>query len=126
MPDLVHGEKSNLSLGPLDGILVETRNLSSSDGDRGLFGGDQGRAERFEIEITSELDYAISAAFFAGVPLSKNDELVITAQNDPAPNTSAHNRIQGLQRWDLEIAPGSVSKIKFGYDMRWPKDKELR
>jgi hypothetical protein len=55
-------------------------------------------------------------------PLSTNKEIEVDLFEGGG---SDNNKDLGLLAWKLELAPGEVRKIRFGFSVQYPKDRKL-
>jgi len=125
LPAITNGDKSDVSFGPLDGLLVERRTLSREDGDTGILTSSNARSLRFETKLTSLLSYPIALQLFDNVPVSESEDLKITEKFSQQPNERDVDGRRGVLRWDFDMKPGDIKKLGTGYDMVWPSGQNI-
>lgn len=120
-PPITQGDKTDLALGPLDGLRVERLIISREDGDRGIISSSNTHAIRYETKVDSLLPYAIDLRLLYVMPTSEAEDLVITEYVSPKPTVRNVDGQRGVLRWDVTVQAGSSQTVQVGYDMVWPE-----
>lgn len=125
VPQTAAGAVAELPLGPLDGVQIDHRVLEFEAGDSRFITARNTRAERFEVQIDSTLDYAIDLTVFAALPVAEDEDLDIRLDTDPAPTGRAVEGRRGVVGWTRPLPAGASQTITYGWTLRWPEDRVL-
>jgi hypothetical protein len=59
------------------------------------------------------------------VPVSGEDQLVVTPIAEPAPTARDVDNRPGVLAWTMTLAPGEERRIRFGWTVAAPRDREV-
>ena len=76
----------------------------------------------YEISVRNNKKEAISLIVEDQIPVSSNSDIEITLTDKANANVDAE---KGKLNWELNIKPNESKKIRFGYQVKSAKDKNL-
>jgi uncharacterized protein (TIGR02231 family) len=120
------GAETDLSFGPINGLVVSRATLDRNEGDRGVITRSNLESERAELKIENLTDRAWDLRVFDLVPYSEQEDLVIEWSADPRPSHVDYENQRGILMWDIPIAARETQVIRLDQSLRWPADKVLR
>jgi len=118
-------ESKPLPFGPLEGIKITRIKELVKSGEVGLIGKDKIRKERYVItaENISSEDYDLK--IYEHIPFSEEDDISVDMSAKPKPTDKSSDGYRGLVRWDFTLDSSDSKTIEYGYDIKWPDDKEV-
>ena len=125
LAQMTPGAETSIGFGPLLGMQIKHNILSTMDGESGFITSSTETERKFETVVSSKLDYSITLKLLDVVPTSENEDLVITMQASPNPSEKNRKGQRGVLEWALDMPAHSETTVKFSYQMKWPKDKQL-
>jgi uncharacterized protein (TIGR02231 family) len=75
----------------------------------------------YEITVKNNKKYEVNLLLKDQVPVSTNTAIEVTV--DETSNSLPITEL-GILNWKLKLAPGETKKIRFGYSVKYPKDKQ--
>ncbi|MEM1267693.1 MAG: DUF4139 domain-containing protein [Pseudomonadota bacterium] len=121
LPFVAAGEIAELPFGREDGLLIERATLTREDGDFGLIGTSYRRVERFRITAENLSRRTVPLIVTDRAPVSENEDIRVTLSATPSPTDTDADGRRGVHRWRVDMMPGSVELIDFGYTITWPE-----
>ena len=107
--------------------------LTKNTGETGVFGGWLKTSYDFVLKIENGTDREARIELWDRRPISRSDEIQVAVENLSMPLSTNQNYLQdafpqGLMRWDLEVAAGSVGKKSFvvSYDLDVERKEGVR
>lgn len=76
----------------------------------------------YEITVKNNKKDTIRMILKDQYPISTNKEIEVDLFDDGG---SDNDKDLGVLAWKLELAPGEIRKIRFGYSVKYPKDRKL-
>lgn len=76
----------------------------------------------YEISIKNNKSTAIEIDVLDQVPISKNEDIKVEIEDISA---AVHNVETGKLNWKLNIAPGTIKKVRYIYTLKYPKDRQV-
>lgn len=111
----------NLSLGADERITVERKKLKSFD-KKQFLGSKITSSSVFEISLRNQKSVPVTIVVKDQIPISTHQDITVTAENLSGAKL---NKETGMLEWELELKAGEQRKIKFGYEVKYPKDMQL-
>ncbi len=111
-----------VSLGADERIVVERKQVLDNTG-RGFLGAKRTDIQDFVISIYNPRSEPIEVRVKDQIPLSRNDELVISLRNGRGAQLDEET---GILTWNVKINAGETEEIKFGFTAEYSKGKKVR
>ena len=120
-PDAENNELS-LSVGKDPNILVSRKKLNEKSQTK-ILSNKKVQDFVYEIAIRNNKKEAITIEVEDNYPISANSEIeVILTDKDGATVTTETGKLT----WNISLKPNETKKIKFGYQIKYPKDKNIQ
>ncbi|MGY5252572.1 DUF4139 domain-containing protein [Sphingobacterium spiritivorum] len=87
-----------------------------------VFGGSKKQSFVYEISIKNNKKTGETILLEDQFPISTDKSMEITLDDDGAAEV---NRETGILRWKITVPSGTTKKVRFGYTIKYPKDKQL-
>src|SRR5690606_24870429 len=110
-----------LSLGRDKMISVKREKINDLSSSR-LIGNSRTQTAIYEITIKNNKKSAVSLTLQEQYPLSTDKAMDITLEESSGGEV---NKDTGIVTWKLTIPAGDTQKLKFGYSVKHPKDKQV-
>lgn len=110
-----------LSLGRDKMISVKREKINDLSSSR-LIGNSRTQTALYEITIKNNKKSAVSLTLQEQYPLSTDKSMDVTLDESDGGEV---NRDTGIVTWKLNIPAGGTQKVKFGYSVKHPKDKQI-
>jgi len=120
LPASTAQDSLQLSLGRERKVLVRRIAVPVKDA-KNFLGSKKIQAYAFETTITNNRKDAIVLRLEDRIPVSKNEEIEVEAQE----LSGAKPDEQGILRYDVPVAAGQTKKQSLRYQIRYPKDKPI-
>jgi uncharacterized protein (TIGR02231 family) len=111
-----------LSIGADERIVIQRKQVIDNTR-RGFLGSKRTDIQDFVISVYNPRSEEIEVRLQDQIPLSRNDELVITLRDGQG---ATFDKETGILTWDLKIASKATKEIKFGFSAEYSKDKKVR
>ena len=120
-------ETVRLGFGVDEKVKVARTVVRLNEGTAGFIGSSKTDEREFKTTIRNAHEFPIRVAIEDQLPVSETDDiqvemLPVTTQ----PTTRDLRDRRGVMEWAFETKPGESREIKFGWRMRWPKDKAVQ
>jgi len=112
-----------ISLGYDPGITVE-RELIQDLTSKRTMGTNKRETYGYEISVRNNKRLPITVKVFDQYPISKNSDIKIEPIDDF--DGAKVDNVTGELTWELNIEPGDQVRKKFGYEVKYPKGKNIR
>ena len=97
------------------------------EGTAGLIGSSKTDEREFKTVIRNAHEFAIRVAIEDQIPVSETEDIQVEMLPVTTPPTARELRDRrGVMEWAFEAKPGEIREIKFGWRVRWPKDKAVQ
>ncbi|MEO3474158.1 mucoidy inhibitor MuiA family protein [Roseomonas sp. CAU 1739] len=128
LPLLRAGEEVSLAFGADDRIRVAYEPQARRRAQEGSLLTGRTSTENFEALITLRSFHArpIEVTVQDQVPVSSDAELTVAMQADPAPSARDVDDRPGVVAWTLTLAPQQERRIRFGYTVTAPRDRQVQ
>ncbi|MGV7212860.1 mucoidy inhibitor MuiA family protein [Bradyrhizobium sp. UFLA05-112] len=119
-------EAIRLGFGADDKIKIERAVIRQNEGTAGVISSSKTDARSFRTVVRNGHDFPIRIAIEDQLPVSENEDIAVEMLSATTPPTSTNLRDKrGVLEWAFDAKPGEVKEIKFGWRVRWPKDKGI-
>ncbi|MCU9838878.1 mucoidy inhibitor MuiA family protein [Ruegeria sp. WL0004] len=120
------GAEATLAFGPVEDLRLDRVRLDKNEGDSGIINRSNTSSEEVRITIENLGARNWPVRLLDRVPVSTQEDLVITHSATPRPDIEDPEDKQGLLEWRFDLAPGAEKSILLKHDMQWPLDMILR
>ena len=115
-----------LGFGADDKIRIARVVVRKAEGTAGLIGSSKTDEREFKTTIRNGHDFPIKVRIEDRIPVSENEDITVEMLPVTTPPTARDLRDKrGVLQWAFDAAPGEARDIKFGWRLRWPKDKAV-
>lgn len=114
-------EGLNISLGVDQGVQISRKPVRDLTNDQ-LIGNKRRISYQYEIKVKNNRSKSIDIEVFDQLPLSKNTDIEI---GEIALGGAQRNEKTGLLTWSFTLEPTMEKSMKFGYEVKYPKDKRV-
>nr|WP_282961771.1 mucoidy inhibitor MuiA family protein [Plastoroseomonas hellenica] len=127
LPMLRPREETVLSFGADDRVRVSYALQAQRRGEEGglLTGRTRSRSTEALITIRNFHQRRMDIVVADQLPVSGEEPLVVTLNADPAPTARDVDGRPGVLTWSATYAPGEERRIRFGYTVTLPRDREV-
>jgi len=87
-----------------------------------VLGGSKKQSLVYEITIKNNKKSNVSISLQDQIPVSTDKSMEITLDDNGGAN---FDKESGLLKWNVDIPAGATKKIRFGYTVKYPKDKQV-
>lgn len=120
------GAEATLAFGPVEDLRLDRVRLDKNEGDSGIINRTNTSSEEVRITVENLGARNWPVRLLDLVPVSTQEDLVITHSATPRPDIEDPEDKQGLLEWRFDLAPGAEKSILLKHDMQWPLDMILR
>ena len=110
-----------VSLGQDRGISV-SRTRVADYSEKNFFGTTRSEQVGYEIALRSNKAQPVSVVVEDQVPVSTNEQIRVDVEET---SSADYNETTGLLRWSLELPPAETKKLRFGYEVKYPKGQRV-
>lgn len=126
-PLIAKGEEKELGFGRDDAVRVTRIELKRAKSETGLITASKVDEQRFKITVNNLHDWAISVVVTDQMPVSENEEIVVTPHPETTqPTTTALDDKRGVYAWNFDLKPNEEKAITIGYTLKWPAKREIQ
>jgi len=111
-----------LSLGRDQGIVLKRTRVKNKQ-EKNFFGNKRTDLYTWKIEVRNTKKTAVKLMLKDQVPVSRNEDIVVTINNNGGGRLDEKT---GIIRWNFELAPGAKKEMEISYEIKYPKDKNVR
>lgn len=128
LPLLRAGEETSLAFGADDRLRVAYEPQARRRAQEGSLLTGRSSTESFEALITLRSFHArpIDVTVEDQAPVSTDADLTVAMQADPAPTARDVDDRPGVVAWTLTLAPQQERRIRFGYTVTLPRDRQVQ
>lgn len=128
LPLLRAGEEVSLAFGADDRLRVAYEPQARRRAQEGSLLTGRSNTESFEALITLRSFHArpIDVTVEDQLPVSSDADLTVAMQADPAPTARDVDDRPGVVAWTLTMAPQQERRIRFGYTVTLPRDRQVQ
>ena len=110
-----------VSLGQDPGISV-SRTRVADYAEKNFFGTTRSEQVGYEIALRSNKAQPVSITVEDQVPVSTNEQIRVDVEET---SKADYDEATGRLRWSLELPPAETKKLRFGYEVKYPKGKRV-
>jgi uncharacterized protein (TIGR02231 family) len=120
-------EVVRLGFGADEKVKVARTVVRRIEGTAGLIGSSKTDEREFKTVIRNAHAFAIRVAIEDQLPVSETEDIQVEMLPVSTPPTARDLRDRrGVMEWAFEAKSGETREIKFGWRVRWPKDKAVQ
>jgi uncharacterized protein (TIGR02231 family) len=120
-------ETVRLGFGADEKVKVTRAVVRRFEGTAGLIGSSRTDEREFKTIIRNAHEFPIKVAIEDQIPVSESEDIqveMLPVSTQPTARDLRDRR--GVMEWVFEARPGEAREIKFGWRVRWPKDKAVQ
>ena len=120
-------EAVRLGFGADEKVKVARTVVRRLEGTAGLIGSSKTDEREFKTTIRNAHEFPIRVAIEDQMPVSETEDIqveILPTSTQPTARDLRDRR--GVMEWAFEAKPGETREIKFGWRVRWPKDKAVQ
>ena len=120
-------EAVRLGFGADERVKVARTVVRRLEGTAGLIGSSKTDEREFKTTIRNAHEFPIRVAIEDQMPVSETEDIqveILPVSTQPTARDLRDRR--GVMEWAFEAKPGETREIKFGWRVRWPKDKAVQ
>ena len=120
-------EAVRLGFGADEKVKVARAVVRRLEGTAGLIGSSRTDEREFKTTIRNAHEFPIRVAIEDQMPVSETEDIqveILPVSTQPTARDLRDRR--GVMEWAFEAKPGETREIKFGWRVRWPKDKAVQ
>jgi uncharacterized protein (TIGR02231 family) len=127
LPMLRPEEETTLAFGADDRIRVAYEPQDQRRAATGgiLSGRTTSQTREALITVKSFHERPVDITVLDQLPVSTDEQLVVTMQADPPPTTRDVEDRPGILAWTAQFRPGEERRIRFGYTVTAPRDRQV-
>ncbi len=111
-----------LSLGQDPGIKINYERIFGKKS-KSFLGSDRIDEYEYEISLNNLKNNEVPIRIYDRVPISQNDDIRI--KHEIENGGKIRDPKTGIIEWEMNLAPKKEQKIKFSYELRYPKDQQV-
>ena len=111
----------DISLGRDKNVIVQRTSLKEFS-EKKIIGLNKKESRSYEICVRNKKKQEIEIDIEDQIPLSTNNEIEVEVLDNGG---AKYNKEKGLLLWNLKVASGEEKKFRFGFSVKYPKDKVL-
>ena len=120
-------EVVRLGFGADEKVKVARTVVRRIEGTAGLIGSSKTDEREFKTVIRNAHAFAIRVAIEDQLPVSETEDIQVEMLPVTTPPTARDLRDRrGVMEWAFDMKSGETREIKFGWRVRWPKDKAIQ
>lgn len=111
----------SVSLGKDERIVIDHEKLRDFSS-KNFFRNKVKEAYTYEISIRNSKSEAITITIEDQIPISTNEEIKVSAKDL---SNGKLDKETGIITWEVTLDPGETQKVRFGFDVEYPKGKRV-
>lgn len=115
-----------LSFGRDERIVVTAEPQQQNQGTAGFTGSNVERKEQHAYRIENRHQRPVALQVLEAAPVSRNEQIEVKSQYEPAPADKEWGRRPGLVLWNETLAPSSSQRFVATHTLRYPKEARLQ
>ncbi|MBK4217717.1 DUF4139 domain-containing protein [Paracoccus caeni] len=125
LPLIATGDDVRVGFGPIIGMTAELRVPEDSTGDRGFLSRSTQQQQTHILIVRNLTGEEWPLRVVDRVPVSRDEELTINFNAEPAPTETDPDGRRGVLYWEAALPAGETREITVTSDLRWPEGKSL-
>jgi uncharacterized protein (TIGR02231 family) len=119
-------ETVRLGFGADEKVKITRTTVRKTEGTAGLIGSSKTEEHEFKTVVRNGHDFPIKVSLEDQLPVSEAEDIVVeTLPVTTAPTAQNLRDRRGVLEWAFDAKAGEVREVKFGWRVRWPKDKSV-
>lgn len=110
-----------LSLGRDEKISVERHSIVDKES-HSFFGGTRKENRTYEISVRNNKSKAVTVEVLDHIPVSRQQDIKVTMLDQGG---AEYTEAIGKLLWTLDLKPGETKKVRFSFEVAFPKDKPV-
>lgn len=119
------GEERTLAFGIDPRIEVIFKPTRDEAGESGWVTTKSSLIRRYKLEIINRHDRALPVTALIRMPVAKNENIEVKADYSDKPTKQDVDGDKGIHAWQFELDAQESKKMKLGYEIRYPEDRDL-
>lgn len=120
------GEEAKLGFGADERVKITRVPLSRRETSAAWLGSNRTERQDFRTTVRNLHPFPVRIGIVDRIPISEDSNIVIEAlSTNTAPTEKSVDERRGVMSWTFELAPNATREIRLGWQVRWPKDKQL-
>ncbi|MDB5601920.1 MAG: mucoidy inhibitor [Xanthobacteraceae bacterium] len=119
-------ETVRLGFGADEKVKIVRTTVRRAEGTAGLIGSSKTEEREFKTVVRNGHDFPIKVSLEDQLPVSEAEDIVVeTLPVTTTPTAQNLRDRRGVLEWAFDAKPAEVREVKFGWRVRWPKDKSV-
>ncbi|QNP50494.1 DUF4139 domain-containing protein [Diaphorobacter aerolatus] len=118
--------RTGLAFGRDERVVVTAEPQQQNSGSAGFTGANVERKVQHAYRVENRHQRPVALQVLESAPVSRNEQIEVRSQYEPAPADKEWNRRPGLILWSETLAPGSSQRFVATHTLRYPKDARLQ
>lgn len=114
-----------LSLGRDENLSIKRTKPLDLTSEKKIFGDTRKEVIEYEIIIKNNKRISIPIEILDQIPISRQKDIVVEVDESKL-NGADYNKTYGRLLWRLNVEANSSKKLRFGYTLKYPKDKRVQ
>jgi uncharacterized protein (TIGR02231 family) len=120
------GEDAKLGFGADERIKITRVPLSRRENTPGWLGANRTERQDFRTTVRNLHPFAVKVGIVDRIPISEDTSIVIEPlSTNTAPTEKSVEERRGVMGWTFELAPNASREIRLGWQLRYPKEKQI-
>ena len=115
-----------LSFGRDESVVVSAEPQQQNAGSAGFIGSNVERKVQHAYRVDNRHQRPVTLQVLEASPVSRNEQIEVKSQYEPAPVDKEWNRRPGLVLWSETLAPASSQRFVATHTLRYPKEARLQ
>lgn len=115
-----------LSFGRDERVVVSAEPQQQNAGSAGFIGSNVERKVQHAYRVDNRHQRPVTLQVLEASPVSRNEQIEVKSQYEPAPADKEWNRRPGLVLWSETLAPASSQRFVATHTLRYPKEARLQ
>ena len=115
-----------LSFGRDERVVVSSEPQQQNAGSAGFIGSNVERKVQHAYRVDNRHQRPVTLQVLEASPVSRNEQIEVKSQYEPAPADKEWNRHPGMVLWSETLAPASSQRFVATHTLRYPKEARLQ
>lgn len=115
-----------LSFGRDERVVVSSEPQQQNAGSAGFIGSNVERKVQHAYRVDNRHQRPVTLQVLEASPVSRNEQIEVKSQYEPAPADKEWNRRPGMVLWSETLAPASSQRFVATHTLRYPKEARLQ
>ncbi|MPM53678.1 hypothetical protein SDC9_100447 [bioreactor metagenome] len=118
--------RTGLSFGRDERIIVTAEQQQQNAGSAGFTGAQLERKVQHAYRVENRHQRPVALQVLESAPVSRNEQIDVKSQYEPAPADKEWSRRPGLVLWSQTLAPAASQRFTATHTLRYPKEARLQ